>query len=120
MGLTAWLTRNWADTDEGGDPALAPPDLPLPVGEALARVEAVIGTLPRWRVESVDRGANVIRATRRSFLWRFIDDVTVRLEPTAGGCRLHARSQARVGKGDLGQNRRNLLQLLRAVRQAIP
>ena len=118
MGLLTWLTRNWADTDEPGDPQLAPVELPVPPAETLARVEAAIVTLPRWRVESVDHGAGVLRATRRTRLWRFIDDVTVRLEPTAAGTRVHARSQARVGTGDLGQNRRNLLALFQALQQA--
>jgi uncharacterized protein (DUF1499 family) len=114
--LFAGLTRNWADTDEPGDPKVAPLELPLPLPEALAWVEKVIISLPRWRVEAVEREAGVIRATRRTRLWRFVDDVTIRLEATATGTRLHARSQARVGKGDFGQNRRNLLALFRALR----
>ena len=117
MGLLAWLTRNWADTDEPGDPTLAPLELPLPPAEALARVEAVVRSLPRWQVESVDRDAGVLRATRRTRLWRFVDDVTVRVEAAPGGSRVHARSQARLGKGDFGQNRRNLRALFRALRE---
>jgi uncharacterized protein (DUF1499 family) len=117
MVLLDWFTRNWADTDEGRHPDLRPPELPLPPDRALARVREAVGALPRWRVEGVDEAARVVRATRRTRLWKFVDDVTVRLEPAAGGTRLHARSQSRVGKGDLGQNRRNLLELFRAVRQ---
>jgi uncharacterized protein (DUF1499 family) len=49
-------------------------------------------------------------------MWRFVDDIFVRLEPFAGGTRVHARSRAGLGVGDLGQNRRNLLELLRALR----
>jgi uncharacterized protein (DUF1499 family) len=115
MGLLAWLTRNWADTDEPGNPGPVPPELPLPPPEALARVEAAVRGLPRWQVEGVDREGGVVRATRRTRLWRFVDDVTVRLEATAGGTRVHARSQSRVGKGDFGQNRRNLRELFRAL-----
>jgi uncharacterized protein (DUF1499 family) len=118
MGLLAWLTRNWADTDEPGDAKLAPVELPLPPAEALARVEEAVRRLPRWRVESVDQAAGVLRATRSTRLWRFTDDVTLRLEATAAGTRVHARSQARVGKGDFGQNRRNLLELFRALQQS--
>jgi uncharacterized protein (DUF1499 family) len=120
MGLLIWLTRNWADTDESGERALAPLELSLPPAEALARVASAIGSLPRWRVESVDPGAGVLRATRRTRLWRFTDDITVRLEPTAAGTRLHARSQSRLGKGDFGQNRRNLRELFRALQQSSP
>jgi uncharacterized protein (DUF1499 family) len=116
MGLFAWLTRNWADTDEPGDSTLRPLDLSLAPAEALTRVEAVIRQLPRWQVERLDREAGTVAATRRTRLWRFVDDIVVRCEPTPGGTRVHARSQSRVGKGDLGQNRRNLLHLLRALR----
>jgi uncharacterized protein (DUF1499 family) len=112
----AGLTRNWADTAEPGDLNPAPLELPWPPAEALARIEEAVRGLPRWRVESVERGAGLLRATRRTRLWRFVDDVTVRVEAAPGGSRVHARSQSRVGKGDLGQNRRNLLQLFRAVR----
>jgi uncharacterized protein (DUF1499 family) len=115
MGFLTWFTRNWADTDEPGDPAVAPLDLPVPQTGALARLEAAIRGLPRWEIEAIDRDAGIVRATRRTWLWRFVDDITIRLEPISTGTRVHARSQARVGKGDLGQNRRNLLALLRAL-----
>jgi uncharacterized protein (DUF1499 family) len=116
MMFFRWLTRNWADTDEPGDPALAPVDLPLPPADALHLVEGVVAALPRWRVEAVEPTAGTVRATRRTRLWRFVDDVTVRLEPVAGGTRVHARSQSRVGAADFGQNRNNLLELLGALR----
>jgi uncharacterized protein (DUF1499 family) len=112
MSFLPWLTRNWADTDEAGDPLLAPLDLPLPPPEAEQRVAAAVRSLPRWRVEGVDSAAGTIRATRSTRLFRFIDDITVRLEPVPSGTRVHARSRSRVGVGDLGQNRRNLLELL--------
>jgi uncharacterized protein (DUF1499 family) len=118
MSFLRWFTRNWADTDEPGDPTLAPLDLPLPPAEALSRVEAAVVTLPRWRVEAADPAGGTLRATRRTRLWGFIDDVTVRLEPLVGGTRVHARSQSRVGAADFGQNRRNLLELLGALRWA--
>ncbi|HXG09400.1 MAG TPA: hypothetical protein VNK04_06390, partial [Gemmataceae bacterium] len=64
MRLLHALTRNWADTDEPGDPALAPLELPLPLAEALARVEAAVRSLPRWRVEAIDPAAGTLTATR--------------------------------------------------------
>jgi uncharacterized protein (DUF1499 family) len=105
---------NWHDTDEpGADPG--PLDLPLPPAEALARVEAAVRSLTRWRVESTDAAAGTVTATRRTRIFRFTDDVTVRLEPTPAGTRVHVRSQSRVGKSDLGQNRRNVRELFAAL-----
>src|SRR5690348_4738197 len=118
MTLLRWFTRNWADTDEPGNAALAPLDLPLPPAEALHRVEGVLRALPRWQVEAVDPAAGTLRATHRTRLWGFADDVTVRLEPRTLGTRVHARSRSRVGFADFGQNRRNLLELLGALRRA--
>jgi uncharacterized protein (DUF1499 family) len=120
MGFLAWLTRNWADTDEGSDPALVPFLLPVPVSEAVALVQKALGTLPRWRVEAADGTTGRVHATRSTRLFRFVDDIHFRLEPAEGGTMLHARSKSRVGKGDLGQNRRNLLEAFRAIRAQIP
>jgi uncharacterized protein (DUF1499 family) len=111
MRFLHWLTRNWADTDEPGDPTLTPPELQLPPAEALRFAEELIRQLPRWQVEASDPEKGTIHATRRTRLWRFVDDIRLRLEPTPEGVRIHARSQSRLGKGDLGQNRRNLLEL---------
>jgi uncharacterized protein (DUF1499 family) len=115
MSLLRWFTRNWADTDEPGDPALVPAESALPLPEALERVQSEIRGLPHWQVETVDAAAGTVRATRRTRLWRFVDDVTIRLEAAAGVTRVHARSRSRVGVGDFGQNRRNLLELFAAL-----
>ena len=116
MGLKTWLTRNWADTDEGDDPRLRPLELPLSMPEALAKVAATLRGLARWQVVAVDAGTSTIRAERRTRLFRFVDDITVRCEALAEErTRIHARSQSRLGKGDLGQNRRNLLTLWSAL-----
>jgi uncharacterized protein (DUF1499 family) len=117
MTLLHWFTRNWADTDEPGDPALAPVELPVPPSEALARVQAAIRELPHWQVEAVDVAAGTVAATRRTRLLKFVDDIAIRLEPRPGGTRVHARSRSRVGVGDFGQNRRNLLELLGRLKQ---
>jgi uncharacterized protein (DUF1499 family) len=117
MSLFFWAARNWADTDEGKDPTLAPVQMSMSLADTIKQIETVIAGLPRWHVESIDVSAGIIKATRRTRLFRFIDDITIRLESISpSATRLHARSQSRVGKGDLGQNRRNLLELLRQVR----
>ena len=43
----------------------------------------------------------------------FTDDLTVSIQETGGRTQLDIRSQSRVGKGDFGENKRHLLQLLR-------
>ena len=108
------LIRNWADTEEpGADPG--PLVLSLAPAEALARAEAAVRSLPRWRVVSADAAAGLLTATRTTRVFRFVDDVTLRFQEVDGGSRVHARSKSRVGLSDLGQNRRNLHELFAAL-----
>ena len=65
--MIRWFTKNWANTEEPTHGDLTPLVLPA---EAVQRVRAVVGELPRW----------------------------------------HAESRSRVGVGNLGQNRRHILE----------
>ncbi len=56
-----------------------------------------------------------MRAVRKTRLFGFEDDVTARVCPDPDGARLGLTSASRLGKGDLGQNPRNLTELLRAI-----
>jgi uncharacterized protein (DUF1499 family) len=85
----------------------------LPPEEVLAAAERAVTRLPRWRVESSDgRSLKAVRTTR---VFRFRDDVELRAKSEAGGTRLELNSASRVGRNDLGQNRRNLAELLAAL-----
>jgi uncharacterized protein (DUF1499 family) len=114
MGLLRWFTKNWANTLEPTHPDLLP--FPLPVGaEAAARlVQETVATLPRWQL--VAAKPEELQLTRRTRIMGFVDDVTVTIVPAEAGVLLHAASKSRVGVGDLGQNRRNILELWAAIR----
>jgi uncharacterized protein (DUF1499 family) len=71
-------------------------------------IEAV-GDVERMEVVEVDRGANVVKATRTTRLFGFVDDVTITVSPvTEFVTEVNVRSASRVGKGDFGQNARNI------------
>lgn len=75
---------------------------------------AKIEKAPRWNLvrQAVSGDSTVIFATRTTRVFRFTDDVRVELSGRAdGSTHLHASSRSRIGKGDLGQNSRNLKQL---------
>lgn len=111
------LTKNWADIEEGAAEAgLRPIVRPEPMGQAVEAASAIIARLPRWKVEAADPKAGTIHATRTTRLWRFVDDVHLSFEPIGDGCRITGRGQSRIGKGDLGQNARNLRELAEALR----
>ena len=84
-------------------------------GKTLVTIEKAIESLPRWTLENNTNGE--LHATRRTGLFRFVDDVTVRVVERASGTEVYFESASRIGKGDLGQNRRNLKELLRAIDQ---
>ena len=85
--------------------------------EITATVERAIEELSRWSLESSANGE--LHATRRTGLFRFIDDVTVQVVGGSYGSEVYFESASRVGKGDLGQNPRNLAELLETIDQQL-
>ena len=116
MGLFRWFTRNWANTTEPTHADLRPLELACPLAEAVARLKAAAGTLHGWTLEA--ETAESLHFVRRTRLLRFADDIRLTLRPTGTGVRVDAESRSRLGKGDLGQNRRNIRELWRAVTSA--
>ena len=115
--LKTYLTTNVAETQEGD----VFPELrsPLFATEPKATQDAVLAAMRSlgWReVQAID---GEVRAVAVSALFRFRDDVTVRLEATEGGTLLHARSASRIGKGDLAANAKHLRLLFAQVERLI-
>jgi uncharacterized protein (DUF1499 family) len=117
----SWLDgfrRNWADLTEGSvDPGLRPVVVTLPPAEAVSWAAARIASLPRWAVVTTNPQEGTLHATHETLLWRFVDDVRLGFRPHgAWGTIITGRSRSRIGKGDLGQNARNLRELTTALR----
>lgn len=70
-------------------------------------VEAVEG-LERWTLGAVDRGERRVEAVASTALFGFDDDVTITVREHGSGSLVHVRSRSRVGRGDFGQNARNI------------
>ena len=105
---------NFAATSPAAtDRRLRPRVLAMPPAAAAERVAGAIAAIRGWRV--VGRGEGVIQATRTTRLFRFVDDISILLEPAAGGTAISARSASRIGRRDFGQNRRNLAELWQAI-----
>ena len=81
---------------------------PLPLAgapdEALDRLRQIIESMPRAVVD--ESGGGRLKARFRSFLFRFVDDLELAVDPRAG--LIHIRSASRVGYSDLGVNRRRV------------
>jgi uncharacterized protein (DUF1499 family) len=117
MGLLRWFTKNWANTSEPTHPDLYPLTVPHSPDAVPEIVKKAVAMLPRWQVES--EGPGELKLTRRTRLFRFVDDITVTIKSAGPGAMIHAASKSRVGKGDLGQNRRNILELWGAIQKAL-
>ena len=86
---------------------------PVDPHHLLPAVRRAVEGLPRWRLAASEE--DEVRAVRKTRLLGFEDDVTARVRPDPDGARLDLTSASRLGKGDLGQNPRNLTELLRAI-----
>ncbi|TFG98065.1 MAG: DUF1499 domain-containing protein [Myxococcales bacterium] len=57
-----------------------------------------------WEIASQDAEDGTFEATDTTVIFRFVDDVSVRVRPDAGASKVDLRSKSRDGKGDLGAN----------------
>ena len=80
-------------------------------------IEDAIEGLPAWTLEKSEAGE--IHAVRKTSVFRFKDDITVRISTQDAGTEATFESASRVGKSDLGQNPRNLQELLDAINEEL-
>ncbi len=78
--------------------------------EAMARLKAALAALPRTRV--VTETPDYLHAECTSLLFRFVDDVEFLIDRERKV--VHFRSASRVGRSDLGVNRRRMERLRQA------
>jgi len=94
---------------------LHPATLAVPPREAFERALAVAKARPDWTVTQADPDTGTIEAVATSRVFRFQDDVVIRVRATDGGSRVDMRSKSRDGKGDIGANTVRIRQLVDAV-----
>jgi uncharacterized protein (DUF1499 family) len=87
--------------------AIAPFALAAPADDAWAVVQAVVAEQPRTTV--LTRQPRYLHAECRSALFGFVDDLELALRPEEG--LIAVRSASRLGRSDLGVNRRRVEQL---------
>ncbi|TWT93150.1 DUF1499 domain-containing protein [Neorhodopirellula pilleata] len=145
IGKTLWMiddwSRDWSSNQASLSSGHPDPDLRLlEIQRPLEDVEQAIidwaGGESNWAVEppsdseatnQADPSMNSLRRlhlTHSTSVFRFVDDVHVELQQQTTGSGdvqtlLHAGSRSRIGKGDLGQNPRNLKMLRRGIKQKL-
>ena len=116
--LRRWLTENSADTRDAGPPNGRTYSASFAaVWDAL--LEDVRGRR-RWELAHADEDLGMLTVRCRTPVLGLVDDLTVwvRLDENAM-TRVDARSRSRVGKGDLGVNRRRLEKLMERLDRAL-
>lgn len=114
MRIWRSLTRNRAFTGPGADdPRLATRRYAVPFARVWSAALATAGTLPRWRVVAADGRKGEIAAEASTLLWKFVDDVWIRvwLDEDGWTC-VDVASSSRVGRSDLGTNARRIARFL--------
>ncbi|MDB4949875.1 MAG: hypothetical protein JWM27_2524 [Gemmatimonadetes bacterium] len=80
----------------------------------MARLRTILGAEPGAHVVE-DRG-DYLRAELTTALWRFVDDVELLWDEDAGV--VHFRSASRIGRADLGTNRRRMERIVARLAEA--
>ncbi len=97
--------RNCVSSEPGTPAAQQVASFPAPGGVAeMARLRAVVEAWPRTTVVRADD--QYLHAECTSLLLRFVDDVEFRFDASANV--IHVRSASRIGRSDLGANRKRV------------
>lgn len=78
-----------------------------PRAEAFDRALAAAEALG-WEIVAKDGSAGAFYAKDTTAIFRFVDDVVVRVRPAGAGAEIDVRSKSRDGRGDLGANAKRI------------
>jgi uncharacterized protein (DUF1499 family) len=123
LGTAAWAFTTWPrinDVETGRTPEypdLQPRRYSAGVEQVVQAAREAVTTLPRWELVGAGHGpaGAELHAVRTTRVWRFKDDVTVKVRREGGRTLVSVRSRSRVGQADFGQNARNIRELLAAL-----
>jgi len=96
--------------DEDAGHAIEPIAFTTDADEAWAKLKKVLAERPRTRV--VSESENYLHAECTSLVFRFVDDLEFQLDRESK--RINVRSASRVGRSDLGVNRRRVEEIRKA------
>ena len=85
-------------------PDLGPIESARSPADSYAQALATARAMPDWEISLEDPDAGTIQAVATSRVFRFVDDIVIRVRTSPAGSRIDLRSKSRVGQGDLGAN----------------
>ncbi len=108
-------TPNCVST-EASDASQRVPTVPFTDAADSAQARARAALLEEPRTKVMAERAGYLRAESRSLVFRFVDDVEIVIDPAAHVFRF--RSASRVGRSDLGVNRRRVERIAERLQRA--
>jgi uncharacterized protein (DUF1499 family) len=120
-GLAAMNPGNVAETSEDAASELKPRRYKTDLKNFVAETEKIIPTLTKygqnWKLASSNLYENSASIKAEIPVVFFVDDLEIKAESIAesGEIVVNIHSHSRVGKSDLGENRRHVLQILAAL-----
>jgi uncharacterized protein (DUF1499 family) len=90
-------------------PEIRPIETALSPDEAFSRAVEVAEKMG-WEIIARDTAARVIEAVDTTAIFRFKDDIVVRVRAAAEGSRVDLRSASRIGRSDLGKNAARIIE----------
>ena len=108
-----------AELQRAAYPDIAPVDLAIAPAAAFAKSLATANAMG-WAIVTADSSAGRIEATATTRVFRFRDDVVIRVRPRDGGARVDIRSVSRIGGSDLGKNASRIRDFIARLRSPDP
>ncbi len=109
VALRAWPLINVVETGRTPEyPDLQPRVYRASADQVFDAALHAVHRMPRWSLVSHQPATGEIRAEARTLVWRFVDDILIRVRVRADEAVVEVRSASRVGRGDFGQNARNI------------
>ena len=104
----------FASQQRAAYPDLAPITVVGPADETFAAVKSAMEGFG-WKIVAADEATGTIEATDTSRVFRFVDDIAVRIRTDTSGSHVDVRSKSREGRGDLGANAARIRRLHEAL-----
>jgi hypothetical protein len=116
MSLKVWLTKNvYVTSPRDTDPFFRPRKYPLNKAEVIQAVKETVNSLQGWKFEEHKEIQGRVRASHRWFIGLGEEVNVYVVQGVDGVTTMEITSQSKAGKGDWGQNKRNVKNLLTAL-----
>lgn len=120
IALRAWPMINVVETGRTPEyPDIQPRVYRVNADQVFDTALHAVHRMPRWSLVSNQPATREIRAEARTLVWRFVDDILIRVRVRTDDAVVEVRSASRVGRGDFGQNARNIRSFLQELDQQV-